>query len=138
MPGPERGSYKLKNLEEVEGRQIVQLRLDPGIPFMSPRTEIIAYYPIDDVDSHTFIISSRGNDNLTEKYKDQIDPNDVIGTLEITYMEFQPVKDHQGDIVGTRVTNVGCNKANGMMGVLDRFIPEWLCDPIFCIARWIQ
>ena len=69
LPGPKRGSYKLTNLEEVDGRQIVKLRLDPSIPFMSPRTEIIAYYQIDNNDSHTFIMSSRGNDNLTQKYR---------------------------------------------------------------------
>ena len=83
-------------------------------------------------------MSSRGNENLTQKYKSQIDQNDVIGTLEITYMEFQPVKDQEDNIVGTRITNVGCNKANGLLlGPIERLIPKWLCDPIFFIARWI-
>ncbi len=55
---------------------------------MSARTEIIAYYQIDNNDSYTFIMSSRGNENLTQKYKSQIDSKDVIGTLEITYIKF--------------------------------------------------
>ena len=138
MPGPKRGSYKLRNLEKVEGRQIVWLRLDPSIPFMSPRTEIIAYYEIDNGESNTFIMSSRGNENLLDKYRSQIDSGDVIGTLEITYMDFQPIKDQQGKIIGTRITNVGCNKANGyVIGAMERLIPRWLSDPIFSISEWI-
>ena len=88
MPLPEKGKPAWNALETIAGRQIAHHRMDPETFMVSARSMIVTYYNVPSDDGHTFIVSSRGNGDLEKKYAANIG-KDVIGTLEINYMNFK-------------------------------------------------
>jgi hypothetical protein len=80
--------------------------MDPDVFMVSARSMIVTYYTVEGDGGHTFITSSRGNGDLEKKYAANIG-KDVIGTLEINYMNFKPSAN------GTDVVHIVVSKPNG-------------------------
>ena len=57
---------------------------------------------------HSFMLSSRENDDLKERHKDKIGKA-VCATVEVNYYNFKPTEDGRG----TRATHVMCMKPAG-------------------------
>lgn len=101
-------------LESDGGHTCVHQRVIAGVPFVSNRSLIITYYYKTEGDDHIFIVSTRGNKHLEEKYKDQIG-SDVIATLDVNYMRFSPKLDSCGDVCGTEIKQVVITNPNGSL-----------------------
>ncbi len=106
MPLPEKGKPSWNALETIAGRQIAHHRMDPDVFMVSARSMIVTYYNVPSDDGHTFIVSSRGNADLEKKYAANIG-KDVIGSLEINYMNFKATAN------GTEIAHIVVSKPNG-------------------------
>lgn len=60
------------------------------------------YYEIDGCEpgEYQFIASGWGNEHLEHKYAKLVG-KDVLGTVNINYIQIKPVRDHFGKITGT-------------------------------------
>lgn len=56
-------------------------------------------------DTHIFMVSSRGNAHLFEKYQAQI-ADDVVAKLDVNCMRFEPKYDSCGDLIGTDISQI--------------------------------
>ena len=73
-----------------DGYDIVHHRSEPPYFFISPRSLIVTYYPIEtSEDEYTFMMSSRCNQYLLDgKYKEAMG-DDTIAWSELTYYNFK-------------------------------------------------
>ena len=70
------------------------------MPLISPRSFIVACYPIIGDDEVTFMVSTQGNEELLKKHAEKIG-KDVIGDIFINYIHFK--SDGNGGCKGTHV-----------------------------------
>jgi len=96
-------------LREVDGREIIHQRMDPGIFMVSARSMVVQQYVIEEGNgAHIFMTSSKDSADLEKEFAKAIG-KDVIATLEVNYWHFKPTEDGKG----THVTHVNSSKPNG-------------------------
>ena len=108
MTKDEGGKLKLTAVEQINGKDVIHQRMDPGIMFVSARSMIVQQYHVPEAQGHTLILSSKESGELEKKYA-AIMGKDVISTLEVNYWNFKPTEDGNG----THVTHVNSSKPNG-------------------------
>ena len=105
---------KLTVVEQVDGKDVIHQRMDPGIMFVSARSTIVKQYTVANSDGFVFFLTSKGNEELEKKYASAIG-KDVVATLEVNFWHFK------ANGSGTSVTHVACSKPNGS-------IPDMVVD----------
>ena len=108
------GKAEYVKLEDDGGHKCVFQRVKAGVPFVSNRSLIVTYYYKNEGDDHTFIVSTKGNKHLEEKYKDMIG-SDVIASLDVNFIHFSPKLDSCGDVCGTEIRQVLSTNPNGSL-----------------------
>ena len=93
--------------------QVAYNHVASDIPLIvSNRVFVVSYYRIDRGDEFIFLTTSRGNENLLEKYKEKIG-TDVVGFQDFNYWHFKPFTDSLGEVIGLKCTHVVRTKPGG-------------------------
>lgn len=79
---------------------------------IASRVFIVSFYRVDRGDEFIFIDTSRGNQDLVEKYSEKIG-DDVLGFQDFNYYHFKPHIDSLGELVGLKCTHVVRTKPCG-------------------------
>ena len=72
------------------------------------------YYEIEGFEpgEYIFIVSGWGNEYFEKKFK-KVAKRDVVGVMNLNYHAIKPVKNHYGEVIGTRLQQVSSINLGG-------------------------
>ena len=101
-----------KKVQSDCSRPCFHLRMVAHIPMIAPRSLILTQYEHVEDDAIIYILSSLGNESLLDKHKELLG-DDVVATLDVSYIKFSPKYDASGEVVGTEIVQVTKSNPNG-------------------------
>lgn len=66
------------------------VRVDLGVPFVTPRATIVWLYNFVDGDDYVFAVTSAGNEKLVERYKDMLGNNNIQPECKLNLFRCKP------------------------------------------------
>lgn len=126
-------------LETLNGHTIAHHQAETGVPLVQPRSAILVYYHHHDGEAYSFINSTNGCEALNEKYKHLLGKRNIYGSIPIDWYNFKPLKNDQGEVIGTLATHVvQCHPRGHLPDVVVKLIASTLKGTMEYIATAVQ
>jgi len=110
---PDNAKYTMID-DVVNGKKMALHRMTPGVPLVATRSMICTYFPIDNGEEFTFIVSSQGNEEILAKHAKLLE-GDVTATVLVNYYNFKNHVDSAGEVIGCKCTQISESNPNGSL-----------------------
>jgi hypothetical protein len=115
------------------------VRVDLGVPFVTPRATIVWLYNFVDGDDYVFAVTSKGNKELVERYKDMLGTNNIKPDCELNLFRCKPWYDQDGKIIGSHVSQICQIDPHGSLpNFVKTWITRFLAEPILMVAEFCK